>query len=807
MALVRDIGVSYPLAQVLVRRGLGDVESARRFLAADEEHPASAFAGLKQAGAAIAAAIAAGRRLTVHGDYDVDGVASTAILVRTLRSVGARVDWFLPSRLEDGYGLSERTVRALHERGTELLILSDCGITAVSEVALARQLGIDVVVCDHHSLPPDGSLPDALIVHPQVGGYPCTDLCAGAVASKLAGAILEATGHDASITITDLDLVALATIADCVPLIGENRRLVRAGLRSLARTEKPGLRALMRVAQVEPQNISEREVAFRLAPRLNAAGRVARADAALELLITHDEARAEQIARELDEINARRRFEEQRTLQEAEAQVAALGEQPAYVVWGEGWHPGVIGIVASRIAERRHRPTFVLSIKDGEATGSGRSIEGVDLLSGLSASAGLLTRFGGHRAAAGCTLEAGRLDEFRERFVAHFAATLDRSDLTPRVRADAVTAGPEIGYELAEEFQRLAPFGSGNPPVSITIPAARLLDPRPIGDGKHLRFSVETGGVRAAAVAFGRTALPEGAASGQVQATFSLELNEYRGAVSPRLVLRDLLESPDLAPLLIGEPEPGTVAWEQAVIERVRDESAVAVSASGGADAARLRSGTPGHLGDADFPAAEDRRGVAVAALIGSLAASGERTLVVCADAVLRQDQFRGRLAGFAVCAWDVLAEQPSLALDYAHVVALDPPLDGQQSSVLVQFAERTTTHLAWGDPELRCSRDALDRDLSLRPGLVAAYRALRDGRSVPEAFGRIPARTAARMLAVLAELGLVEIEGERLRVPEPAGRAELADSGVFRSATREHEERQAWLSDVRQRSEPVLAA
>lgn len=802
MALVRDLGVSYPLAQVLVRRGLSDVEAARSFLAADEEHPATAFGGLKEAGVAIAAAAGAGHRITVHGDYDVDGVTSTAILVRALRSIGADVDWFLPSRMEDGYGLSERTVRVLAERGTQLLILTDCGITAVEEVRLARELGIAVVVSDHHNLREDGSVPEALIVHPQVGDYPCTELCAGGVASKLAGAILESAGHDASITITDLDLVALATVADCVPLVGENRRLVRAGLRALARTEKPGLRALMRVAQVEPQTITEREISFRLAPRLNAAGRVARADAALELLLTHDPTRAEEIAQELDDINSRRRFEEQRTLQEADAQVAALGQQPAYVVWGDGWHPGVIGIVASRIAERTHRPTFVLSVKGGEATGSGRSIPGVNVLAGLSASAEALSRYGGHHAAAGCTLDANRLEEFRELFVAHFAATHTEADLTPRVRADAVAAGAEIGYELAEEFQRLAPFGTANPPVAIAIPAARLVDPRPMGEGgKHMRFSVETGGVRAAAVAFGRATLPDDAAVGRVQATFALELNEFRGAVSPRLVLRDLIEGADAAPALVGEPEPGTDAWEHAVLEAARAAAINEISVSTG-----VRVPVHGGLGAARFDAADDRRGTAVAAVIGSLVATGDPVLVVCADAVARQEQFRGRLAGFAVCAWDELAADPSLAADFDHVVALDPPLDGKQSAVLTELSEAATAHLAWGDPELRYSRDALDRDLSLRPGLVAAYRAFRDGSSVHAAFGRMPARTAGRMLGVLAELGLVIIASDGLSVPQPQGRTDLSESEVFRAAAREHEERVAWLSGLTQQA-PVLAA
>ena len=304
---------------------------------------------------------AAGTRVTVHGDYDVDGVCSTAILVRALRSLGADVDWYLPSRTEDGYGLSAATVTRLAERGTRLLLTADCAITAVDEVAQARALGLDVVVTDHHSPRADGSLPEAPIVHPAVCGYPCPDLCAAGVAYKFAAALLAGAGRDPAGADEDLDLVALATVADCVPLRDENRRLVREGLHALATSTKPGIRALLRVAKVDPGALDARAIGFRLAPRINAAGRLYRADAGLELVLTDDAERAAAIADELDHANAERRLTETRIVFEAEAQVRELGEQPAYVLAGEGWHPGVIGIVASRIAERHHRPCVMLA--------------------------------------------------------------------------------------------------------------------------------------------------------------------------------------------------------------------------------------------------------------------------------------------------------------------------------------------------------------------------------------------------------------------------------------------------------------
>jgi single-stranded-DNA-specific exonuclease len=317
LALARDLGMSFPVGQALVRRGIMELDDARAWLAGADEHDVSAFRGLDEAVGILLRHAEARSRITVHGDYDVDGVCSTAILVRALRAVGADVDWYLPSRAEDGYGLSAATVEKLAARGTRLLVTTDCGITAVDEVALAKSLGLEVVVTDHHAPRADGRVPDAPIVHPAVCDYPCPDLCAGGVAHKVAGALLSAAGHDASIALADLDLVALATVADCVPLRGENRRLVRQGLLALGRTEKIGLRALMRVARVDPTRVDAHAVGFKLGPRINAAGRLHRADAALELLLSHDEAAATEIAEELDRANADRRFVEERIRFEA----------------------------------------------------------------------------------------------------------------------------------------------------------------------------------------------------------------------------------------------------------------------------------------------------------------------------------------------------------------------------------------------------------------------------------------------------------------------------------------------------------
>ncbi len=551
------------LAQVLVRRGLADPASAGGFLAAAEEHPAGAFAGIDRAVQRILGHVAARTLITIHGDYDVDGVCSTAVLIRVLRALGASVDHYLPDRATDGYGLNAATVRRLAARGTRLLVTADCAITAVEEVREAQALGLEVVVTDHHAPRQDGLLPDAPIVHPAVCGYPCPELCATGVAHKLATALLEAVGATGllppeqlararRVVREDLDLVALATVADVVPLLGENRTLVRRGLRALAGTSKPGLRALMGVARVPAARVDERALAFALAPRLNAAGRLYRADAGLELVLTEHPGRAEEIARELDTANAERRQVELGIRYEAEAQMDALGERAAYVLSGDGWHPGVIGIVASRLVERSNRPVVLVALDGARGRGSGRSIEAYDLLAGLRACGGHLGRFGGHRAAAGVEIERAELGAFAAALDAHAHAGLAAHELVPVERVDAVIPVGALGMELAEELAQMAPFGRGNPGVSLMLADASFAAPRAMGEGRHVRFEVlGADGTRARAVAFGagsKLPVPEG---DPAAATFTLEVNEWNGVSEPRLVLRraapeaELRETPE----------------------------------------------------------------------------------------------------------------------------------------------------------------------------------------------------------------------------------------------------------------------
>jgi single-stranded-DNA-specific exonuclease len=384
-ALAADLGLSQTTASVLVRRGYADPSAAAAFLAGElPGHDPFALGDMQEACDRIRAAIASGARICVHGDYDVDGICATALALVVLRDLGAEVDWHLPSRFEEGYGVAGETLTRLAEEGFGLVLTVDCGITAVDEIAAARAAGLEVIVTDHHR--PGDELPNCPIVATRPSDYPFPELCGTGVAFKLGQALL---GADSDALRRHLDLVALATIADVVPLVGENRSLAIAGLRALARTQKPGLQALMKVARVDPATVDAGAVGFRLAPRINAAGRLGHPRAALELLLTDDRDEARRLADKLEELNRDRQAVEDKILRAAIAQVEewpeAKRQQRGYVVWGEDWHEGVIGIVASRLVERYNRPVVLIAGTDGLWKGSGRSIPSFDLHGALAA--------------------------------------------------------------------------------------------------------------------------------------------------------------------------------------------------------------------------------------------------------------------------------------------------------------------------------------------------------------------------------------------------------------------------------------
>jgi single-stranded-DNA-specific exonuclease len=785
-ALSEELGLSEPVAITLVRRGHRTPEAARAFLEADESHDPGEFDSMGKAVERVLAAVRDDRRITVHGDFDVDGVCATAIMVGALRELGAECDWLIPDRAGDGYGLSAENVERLAARGASLLITVDCGVTAVDEVALAQQRGIEVIVTDHHQ--PGPELPDCPILHPALDGYPFADLCGTAVAWKLASALpLDAASRD-------LDLVALATVADLVPLLGENRSLVKRGLEELRRARRPGIRALLAAAQCEPTQLDEGDLAFRLAPRINAAGRLYRADAGVELFLTDDQARAEEIAAELSRANNERRATERKVDAAAEAARRELSEQlreaPGLVLAGEGWHPGVVGIVASRLVERHHRPAVVISLDgEGNGRGSGRSIPGFDLLGALEACSEHLIRFGGHRAAAGLELRAENVDAFREAFVAHAAELLGPEQLRRTERIDAMVGGESLGLDLAEELGRLAPFGIGNPGVRLLVPHAHVRDVRPMGEGKHARFSLHSGAHRALGVAFGRSRLGVGGDE-PIDATVRLEVNRWNGTEEPRVVLRELYPRPD------GESSVEAQEWWrrfEAELESDLDEWPA--------------------LAHVD-PAAHRRRVVrssnAPAAVIGELASCGGGVLALLADLA-----HHSSLAcdGATLADYAELARHPDLADAFEHVVLVDPP----PFVHLEELASRSESatgflHRVWGDFEWRRARRALDDQLARRDALIAVFRGLRDlneagGEALRQALdgdGERPRgpETTARCVRVLAELGLIEWATDRdlgtVRVVS-SERTDLERSAAFRAYSARHEEGRRFLERQRQ--------
>ena len=745
--LADALGLTPATAAILVRRGYAEPAQARSFLDAALRTEPERLYGVPDAAALIRRHVEAGTKIAVFGDYDVDGVCSTAMMVRVLRSLGADPTWRLPSR-DEGYGLSLDAIRGLHESGAGLLVTVDCGVTALEEVAEARRRGMDVIVTDHHR--PGDELPDCALVHPALGDGPSPEFCAAGVVLKLAAAL---TGEE-----RDLDLAGLATVCDMVPLHGENRRIAREGLAALARTTRPGLRALMRVAALEPGDINAHAAGFRLGPRINAAGRLHRADAALELLLTEGEERADEVARELDLLNRDRRETEQRILHEAEAACADQMSAAALVVAGEGWHPGVVGIVASRLVERHRRPCVVIALDGAGGRGSGRSVAAYDLHEGLGAASAHLTRFGGHRMAAGLEIDAAAIPAFRRALALHAGERLSPADLQRVQPVDAVLPGGALNLDLAEELARLGPFGQGNPAPVLMVPGARIEHVTAMGEERdHARFSLASGGARARGVAFRTSQRMLAAAGATPQDTaVTLESNRWNGTVEARLVLRSVAES-----------RPGTVT------DIAPEDFWRALDEELGCDPAEWFPARP-EPRPAPRPV-RDRRGEGLAGVAGDLLTSGEPVLLVVADVERRRAGLEASLAGLdpagaRACTWAAVAA----ARFDGHLLALDPPPVAAGLDVLRAVPGEGLAHLAWGEPEREFSLAHWRSQLDLRPPLVEVWRALTaagalEGAELERALKGSSAypRSGAlcgRLVRVLAELGLAEPSERSLR-------------------------------------------
>ena len=549
--LAAALNLPVALGGLLIQRGHTTEEAARRFLRPSlaELSDPYALAGMGDAVSAVARAVRTGQRILVHGDYDVDGQCASALLTRVLQVAGADVLPFLPHRLRDGYDFGPAGLEAARAAGASLVITCDCGITAYDTVVAARAAGIDVVITDHHL--PGEELPPALaVIDPQR-----TDdesganyLCGTGIAFKLAQALVPALGLPAHLPLHLLDLVALATVADVVPLLGENRILVKHGLRLLHASRWPGLRALLDATGLAGKEVRAHHLGFILGPRLNAAGRVGDATDGLKLLLCDDATAAAELAQRLESMNVERQALDQRILDEALEQVERTGNpdrDAGFVLSGEGWHPGVVGIVASRVVERYGRPTFLIAFDGEVGKGSGRSTSRFNLHSALHSCGDLLERYGGHHMAAGLTIMRARLDEFRERFGHVARERLAPEDLGPEQRVDLELRLPEITRELERLCRYLEPCGQGNPSPVFGVRGVRFTNRSVVGNG-HLRGALDDGNCKLWVIGFQWADRVPWLGDGLVDAAFRIECDEWNGLSSLQARLCAL--TPHVAP-------------------------------------------------------------------------------------------------------------------------------------------------------------------------------------------------------------------------------------------------------------------
>jgi len=554
---VRTLNVSPVLAHVLANRGIRDVKSANAFLSPQLTHLSDPMQipGIEECSEKLMAAVRAGKKIFIYGDYDVDGAASTAMLVECVRLAGGDADYYIPERIDEGYGLHAPALEEIKARGGEIVVTVDCGISAVEEARRARELGISLIITDHHV--PGPEVPEAdVVVNPKLSGTdaPCHKLAGVGIAFKLAWAIGQTFSANKKVDpafreflLDSVGLAALGTIADVVPLQGENRVLAKFGLQALQYSERPGIRALVRCTRMEGKELDAYDVAFRLAPRLNAAGRMDRAHSVVELLTTKDEGKAWEIASDLDRLNRERQAVQRSILAEARERILQAcdpGAPCALVASGEGWHQGVVGIVASKIAEEFHRPTILIST-DGEiGHGSGRSIAGFDLFAALRACAEHLIQFGGHEQAAGLQMRKDKIPELKARLDQIVAETLSAAELIPALHIDVVVGLEQVSESLVGELDRAGPFGQGNPAPLLAARGTNVGGTvKRIGSqGQHLTFYVRQNSSAFRAVAFGMgeryDELVEGV-KGSVDIAFVPFINEWRGNRNVELQIED----------------------------------------------------------------------------------------------------------------------------------------------------------------------------------------------------------------------------------------------------------------------------
>lgn len=559
-ALAREVGISPIVALLLINRGVTDPDEARRFLqpSLDDLHDPFLLPDMEFAVRRLRKALETGEKILIHGDYDADGVTSAALLIRVLRALGANVEHFVPHRRRDGYGIKPHAVERAHSRGISLIVTADCGVTACDTAEQALQLGVDLIVTDHHE--PGPNLPDALAVINPVrhdSDYPFPDLAGVGVAFKLAQALVRDLGHDErSFQTKFLDLVALGTVADVSPILGENRVLVKYGLEAMAESKKVGLQALIRSSGLirggEP--LTTYMLGYIIGPRINAVGRMDDAAIALRLLLTKDEHEAEELSALLEQRNQERQEEQARILNEAFEMLAErdLESSRVLVLAAPGWNSGVVGVVAGKLVDRYCRPAVVLcaDVESGIAAGSARSIEGFSIVEALARCEDVLQRYGGHAGAVGLSLPLRHLPELEAR-LNEAAAELPEEAFIPRWDLDGILEPSAINLRLAEEISLLEPFGQGNPEPLFASEGMTVLQKRRVGSGgAHLKLFVRSDGVEPTdCIGFGLGDLDSEIAEGRdLDLCYSIRVNEFNGRRTAQMLIRDLRVSDQRKP-------------------------------------------------------------------------------------------------------------------------------------------------------------------------------------------------------------------------------------------------------------------
>jgi single-stranded-DNA-specific exonuclease len=541
---IDNLSITPLVASLLINRGISSIEQAREFLQTEQQsfHDPYLLKDMDKAVHRIKTAIEKDEKILIYGDYDADGVSSTTVLLTTLQKIGAKADFYIPNRFTEGYGPNEAAFRQAHKSGFSLIITVDTGIAAVHEADVAKELGVDLIITDHHE--PGPVLPDALaIIHPKQPGctYPFKELAGVGVAFKLSHALLGELPMDL------LEVAAIGTIADLVTLHGENRLIAKIGINQLKTTNRTGLKALLKVAKVNSNDLNEDTIGFALAPRINAVGRLQSADPAVDLLLTEDTEEAYDIAQEIDLLNKERQKLVSSITDEAIEEVETrfpISDNPVLVIAKEGWNPGVVGIVASRLVERYYRPTIVLSIdkEKGIAKGSARSIVGFDLFENLSTCRDILPHFGGHPMAAGMTLEVENIDSLRNRLVEKANNILSEEDFTPITKVDVSCKLEDITVKSIEEMQLLAPFGMHNPKPVVQVEDVTLANIRKIGaEQNHLKLVFEQEEHQLDSVGFGFGYIhDELSPTVTLSAIGELSINEWNNYRKPQLMLQDV---------------------------------------------------------------------------------------------------------------------------------------------------------------------------------------------------------------------------------------------------------------------------